>query len=135
VIADASAWSRSGQPQVSEPWANALRAGRIAVCSIVKLELLYVACDHASVLDFEALLAPLRDVPVTASVQRAAIAAVRDLAAIGPFHHRVPVADVLIAAAAQEAGIGVLHYDHHYDRLADVLAFESRWLAPSGALD
>jgi predicted nucleic acid-binding protein len=40
------------------------------------------------------------------------------------------VADVLIAAAAQEAGVGVLHYD----RLAEVLHFRSVWLAPAGSL-
>jgi hypothetical protein len=40
----------------------------------------------------------------------------------------------LIAAAAQEAGLGVLHYDHHYDRLAEVLSFASRWAAAPGSL-
>jgi hypothetical protein len=29
----------------------------------------------------------------------------------------------------------VLHYDHHYDRLADVLGFHSQWVAPAGTLD
>jgi predicted nucleic acid-binding protein len=46
----------------------------------------------------------------------------------------VPVADLLIAATAQDSGLGVLHYDHHYDRLAEVLTFETRWLAPPGTL-
>jgi predicted nucleic acid-binding protein len=41
---------------------------------------------------------------------------------------------VLIATAAQEAGVGVLHYDHHFDRLAEVLHFTSVWLAPAGSL-
>ncbi len=43
-------------------------------------------------------------------------------------------ADVLIAACAQEAGIGVLHYDARFDRLAEVMGFESRWIAPAGSL-
>jgi predicted nucleic acid-binding protein len=46
-----------------------------------------------------------------------------------------PIADALIAAAAQDAGVEVLHYDHHYDRLAQVLSFASVWLAPAGALE
>lgn len=41
--------------------------------------------------------------------------------------------DILIAAA-QEAGVGVLHYDHHFDRLAEVMHFSSVWLAPVGSL-
>jgi predicted nucleic acid-binding protein len=45
------------------------------------------------------------------------------------------IPDILIAAAAQDVAIGVLHYDHHYDRLAEVLNFESRWIAPPGSLD
>jgi len=40
----------------------------------------------------------------------------------------------LIAAAAQDASVGVLHYDAHFDRLAEVLDFESRWIAPPGSL-
>ena len=71
---------------------------------------------------------------MTVSVQRAAIGALRALADVAPRHHRVPLADALIAAAAQEAGVGVLHYDHHYDRLAEVLSFASRWAAPPGGL-
>ncbi|MDQ6803433.1 MAG: hypothetical protein M3065_00380 [Actinomycetota bacterium] len=44
---------------------------------------------------------------------------------------QIPLGDVL----AQEAGVGVIHYDRDFDRLAGVLAFESRWLAPPGAFD
>ena len=49
--------------------------------------------------------------------------------------HRVPFADALIAAAAQDAGVDALHYNHHYDRLALALHFTSVWVAPPGALE
>lgn len=40
--------------------------------------------------------------------------------------HRVPLADALTAAAAAEyGGIAVLHCDAHFNKLAEVLAFES----------
>lgn len=117
-----------------DAWAHALRAGQIATCAITTLELLRVPRTIDELLATEAGLAQLRDIPVSVSVQRAAITALRDLAATGPLHHRVPLPDVLIAAAAQDAGVAVLHYDHHYDRLAEVLTFESRWLAPPGSL-
>jgi predicted nucleic acid-binding protein len=74
------------------------------------------------------------DIPMTDSIHRAALTAVRELARRGAGWHRVPVVDVLVAAAAQEAGVGVLHYDHHFDRLAEVLHFRSAWLAPAGSL-
>jgi predicted nucleic acid-binding protein len=116
-------------------WATALRSRQIATCSIVTLELLYSARDEREFTTIEAEQALLRDVSVAASAQRAAIGALRDLASDGPGQHRVPLADALIAAAAQEAGVDVLHYDHHYERLAQVLHFTSVWIAPPGALE
>lgn len=134
LIADTSVWLRAGHPALREPWAAALRVGTIATCSIVALELLYSTRDAREFRDVEADQSTVREIPVTVSVQRAAIGALRALADRGPLHHRVPPADALIAAAAQEAGVGVLHYDHHYDRLAEVLSFPSRWAAPPGSL-
>jgi predicted nucleic acid-binding protein len=46
----------------------------------------------------------------------------------------VPIPDVLTAAVAVDHGLGVLHYDAHFDRLAAVMGFESVWLAPRGTL-
>lgn len=133
-IADKSAWKRARHPAVADAWRRAVAAGQIATCPIVNMELLYSARDAASFDDRERLLSALRDVPITRSVTNAAIAAMRDLVARRPLYHRVKLPDALIAAAAQDVGIGVLHYDRHYDRLAEVLQFESRWIAPPGTL-
>ncbi len=134
LIADTSAWVRASDPRVRGQWADALRSRQIATCSIVTLELLYSTRDAQELATLEAEQALLREVPVTVSAQRAAIGSLRDLAAGGPGQHRVPIADALIAAAAQDAGVDVLHYDHHYDRLAQVLGFVSVWIAPAGTL-
>lgn len=134
LIADTSAWARASHPLIRDLWAAALRGRQIATCSIVTLELLYSARDAQDLAIVEAEQALLRDVPVATSAQRAAIGALRDLASAGPGQHRVPLADALIAAAAQDAGVAVLHYDHHYDRLAEVLNFASIWIAPPGTL-
>ena len=41
-------------------------------------------------------------------------------------YHRAPPTDALIAAAAaQHGGLAVLHRDAHFDRLAEVLTFQS----------
>lgn len=48
--------------------------------------------------------------------------------------HRIPIVDYLVAAAAQEINATVLHYDADYDVLAEVMDFESAWLAPAGSL-
>lgn len=134
LIADTSARIRTHARGVREQWVAAVESEQIATCSIVTMELLFSARDAASVAQTEKIEAAFRQIPVTASVQRAAIAAVRELAQGGAGNHRVPPPDLMIAAAAQEAGVGVLHYDNHYDRLAEVLNFDSVWIAPPGSL-
>lgn len=47
---------------------------------------------------------------------------------------RVPIVDYMVAAAAQELNAAVIHYDHDYDTLAEVLEFKSIWLAPAGTI-
>lgn len=134
-IADASAWNRAAHPRVAGRWTTALRNRQIATCPIVNLELLYSARDREELDDIAASLAQLRDVPLTRSVTNAAQRAYRELAAVRPRNQRsVRLPDLLIAACAQDSGIGVLHYDEDFDRLAEVLAFESRWIARRGSL-
>jgi len=79
-------------------------------------------------------LGALRTAPLTATVLRAAEDAMRTLAHRSAGAHRIPVVDYLIAAAAQETGAAVIHYDRDYDTLTDVMTFESVWLAPTGSL-
>ena len=129
-IADTSAWLRSGLPSVVGDWIEALRAGQVATCAPVMIEVLYTARNAEELDEVEARLRGIREIPVTRSVTQAAIWAMRELARKGALHHRVPLPDLLVAAAAQEAGVGVLHCDRHFDRLAEVLDFESRWLVP-----
>jgi predicted nucleic acid-binding protein len=134
-IADRSAWSNAAHATVKDEWVMALRNRQIATCPIVKLELLYSARDGDDYDRLDAILGALRDVPVTRSVTNAALSALRQLAHLQPLYQRsMRFPDLLIAAAAQDAAIGVLHYDHHYERLAEVLEFDSRWIAPAGSL-
>ena len=117
-----------------DSWAAAVRAGRILTCWPVRFELLFSTGNARDFAQLEHRLTAFRDIPITVSVQRAALTGLRELSERGAGHHRVPLADVLVAAAAQEGGVGVLHYDKHFDRLNEVLAFENRWIAPAGSL-
>jgi hypothetical protein len=47
---------------------------------------------------------------------------------------RLPIVDYLAAAAALELGAAVIHYDRDYDTLAELMGFQSVWLAPAGTL-
>jgi predicted nucleic acid-binding protein len=134
-VADTSAWARASHPTVAPHWKAAARAGDLLGCPIVTLELLYDAPDREHVEAVASGLAGMRQAPITRTVTDAATWAVRELADRGSAGaHRVPVPDALIAAAAAEAGFGVLHYDRHFDRLALALGFQSQWVAPPGAI-
>lgn len=79
-------------------------------------------------------LARLPSVEIDKDVEAAALEAQRELADIG--HRRLAPADVMIAACAHVAGMGVLHYDSDYDLLVKHtgLRFRSEWLAQPGVL-
>jgi predicted nucleic acid-binding protein len=101
-----------------------------------ELDPVLVAGVDADPVDAETFGHALRNVRITEATCRAAIAAMAELTVRGSDgYHRVKPPDPLIAASAQEASIGALHYDHDFDRLAEVLAFERRWLAPPGTFD
>ncbi len=132
LVVDTSAWARQRHPNVAPHFRDTADAGLLVGCPVVALELLTTAKDaqeHALLVKW---LSALRQAAVTQGVCAAALNASSELATAN--HPRIPVADYLIAAAAAERGFGVLHYDHHYDTLAEVLGFESVWIAPPGTL-
>lgn len=105
------------------------------MCGIVEFELLYSARSRADVTALRQELSVLRHLAITQTVVDAAVHSVAALADRGADgNHRVSPSDALIAACAAEHGCAVLHYDRHYDRLAEVLGFTSIWLAPAGSL-
>ncbi len=135
-IADTSAWARADRPSLRRRFGAALRNEQIATCAIVSLEFLHSARNGVEFDERMGLLAQLRDVPVGRSVTSSALIAYRELAHRQPlFHRSVKLPDLLVAAAAADVGIGVLHYDADFDTLAEVLPFESRWIARRGSLD
>jgi predicted nucleic acid-binding protein len=133
-VADTSAWARAHR--IGTAWEDALRGGQIASCEIVAFELLFSTRDGVEFDRRSASLGTLPVAPVVPSVLISARDAFRELAHRHPlFHRSVTVPDLIIAAAAAEAGLGVLHYDADFDTLATVLRFESRWIAARGSLD
>jgi hypothetical protein len=45
------------------------------------------------------------------------------------------VPDLLIAAAAEKAGLVLLHYDADFDQIARVTGQICEWVVPSGSID
>lgn len=134
LVVDTSAWSRAHHPQVREPWTHALRADRVRISALVRFEILLTALDGQSFDTLAERLSALRPAPLTGAVLRAAQDAMRALSHRSAGAQRLPIVDYLAAAAAQEIGGAVLHYDSDYDTLAEIMEFESIWLAPAGSL-
>jgi predicted nucleic acid-binding protein len=121
LVIDTSAWVRQRDATVQPRWEATLRAGMLASCPVVTLELLAAARDEHEFSALVAALDTLPQAPVTTSACRAALTASRALRG----SRRLPAADYLIAAAAAERGFGVLHEDRHFDTLAGVLGVPS----------
>jgi predicted nucleic acid-binding protein len=137
LIADTSVWSvvPRAPAEVKTAWAEALRLQRIWTSPIVGLEWLHDARDSAQLEDRREHLDLLRCVTVSQRTCEAAIRAIAELARTHPpGYHRVSPGDALIAASAAGRGLAVLHYDHHFDKLAPALGFPSVWLAPPGTI-
>ncbi|HSZ05057.1 MAG TPA: PIN domain-containing protein [Solirubrobacteraceae bacterium] len=132
LVVDTSAWARQRHPKVAAHFRDTAQADLLVGCPVVALELLTTAKDEVEHGLLAKRLSSLRQAPITQGVCAAALTASGELASAN--QPRVPVADYLIAAAAAERGFGVLHYDHHYDTLADALGFESVWIVPPGTI-
>lgn len=71
--------------------------------------------------------------PITEDCLDRAIAVQRELAERG-LHRAVTTKDLIIAAAAELAGLVVLHYDHDFDRIAEVTGQATEWVVPAGTV-
>jgi predicted nucleic acid-binding protein len=109
-------------------------ARRLRISPLVRFEILLSARDGQSFDTLAERLSALHKAPLNGSVIAAAERAMGALAGRSAGSHRLPIVDYLVAASAQELGAAVIHYDRDYDTLAELLDFESIWLAPAGAL-
>ena len=133
-LADTSVWARKDKPGL-EWFGLAVEDGRIAVCDMVAMELLWSARDIA---DFQAIEEGLLSCPWAKIEPRDWDEARRvfgELAGRGPLDHRqVKIPDLLIAAVAARSSLTVVHYDVDYDVIASVTGQGTRWAAPRGSV-
>ncbi len=138
LLIDNSAWARLTSQRLdaarAETVATWMAELQLATCLPFLLEARYSARSGSERSAMMADLAELPRVAIDKNIEVAALDAQRELADIG--HHRLPPADVMIAACADAAGMGVLHYDSDYDLLVKhtSLSFVSEWLTQPGLL-
>lgn len=132
-LVDTSVLGRAHQQRVGDRLDDLARRGQMWTCRLIDLEVVYGsrARDVPDVID-ERFALP--SAAITQAVLDRAVRVAGLLAQSG--HHRgaKPV-DLVVAAAAETAGLAVLHYDTDYDRIGTVTRQPTEWVAPTGSLD
>lgn len=133
-LADTSVLSRAARvPEIGRRIADLRRSGALWTCGLVSLEVGYSARNHTEWDSVQQAQAQLHQATVTGSVAGRALEVQGLLAQRG--HHRVALPDLIIAAAAEEAGVAVLHYDRDYESIAEVTRQSAEWVVPAGSID
>jgi predicted nucleic acid-binding protein len=130
---DKSALARMQHGQVQARLRPIIEAGEAATCAIVDLEVLYSTrnrIEHARARARRELA--YRRIELTEAIFRRAIEVQGLLAGRG--RHRLPIPDLIIAAAAESASMTVLHYDSDFDAIGAVTGQAMEWVAPRGSL-
>jgi predicted nucleic acid-binding protein len=127
-------WVRDRRFPHLADWFNAeVEAGRVLVCDLVVLELTRLAPNEDRVRGVAARLDAFESVPMPGKLWSRA-REVQLLLAPDGNHRRVPPADLLLAAAAEEEGVPLVHYDRDYERVAVVTDLQHRWMVADGSL-
>jgi predicted nucleic acid-binding protein len=137
MLADSTAWiwsRRAAYRHLREWFDEQLLAGGIATCDQVRLELLEGV--HSSQYEQRARELDALDLcPITEREWSRAGEVQAKLAGLKTDYHKgIRPADLLIAAAAETAGVELLHYDSHFERVQETTEQPMRWLAPKGTL-
>ena len=131
LLADTSAWMQARRDaKARKRFLGAIERDDVRWCWPVRYELMVDAKGVDGIAAVERTLDGLREIPVDRGVQRAVLATMRELADEGSHGaHRFPLTDLTVAAAAQAAGVGILHFDGHLERLGEHLGVEANWIS------
>ena len=127
-------WVRDRRFPELAAWFNvAVEAGLVLVCDLVILELTRLAPNERRAREVTDRLAAFEAIPMPPGLWARAREMQLALTASGD-HRQVPPADLLLAAAAVEAGVALVHYDRDYERIAAASELRQEWLVPDGTL-
>lgn len=108
---------------------------QIAICDVVKLELLHHESTPSGFRSRRADLDTLPSLPIDPAVCARALEIQAGLGERrGAKHRAVKLPDYLIAAAAELADVTVLHYDSDYEAVASLTGQRHEWIARRGSL-
>ncbi|GAA1386633.1 MULTISPECIES: PIN domain nuclease [Catellatospora] len=133
-LADTSAIARVRHEPVRAELTRLGKAGLLATCVVVDLEVLYSARTPAEYARTAALRAAgFVDLPPTPEIARRA-REIQAMLARRSQHRAAGCPDILTAAIAEHYGAIVLHYDSDFDHIAAVSGLQTRWVVPRGSV-
>ena len=132
-LVDTSVLTRVDTVGVRAVLSGHLRSGSAARASISDLEVGFSARNAAEWDALTTAVATFVLIETTDAHVRRARHVQRRLAERGLRGRKVPA--LLIAAAAEDHGLVVLHYDVDFDLIEEVTGQPTEWVAPAGSID
>ncbi len=132
-LLDTSVLTRLKQPLVRAVVEPLVASGRGARAAISDLEIGFMARNEAEWDSRMRALEVLVRVETTAQHVRRAQQVQRMLASRSQRGRKIP--DLLVAAAAEEVGYTILHYDRDFDLISSVTGQSCEWVSPPGTID
>lgn len=132
-LGDTSALARLGRSLVADRLVPLLESGLVARCTPTDLE---AGLSSTSPVLHRAMRQDRSAWPFVEMTQRTLdrAVAVQDALAERSQQRGAKIADLLIAAAAEGAGLVVLHYDHEFDLIAEITGQPTEWVLPAGTV-
>jgi len=131
-LADKSALARMPIAAVRARLEPLLVDGLVATCGIIDLEIGFSAQTAGVHRDVRRERRSLPRARIDDDVLDRALEVQGLLADRG--QHRLPIPDLVIAAAAESADLTVLHYDADFERIAEVTGQAHDWVVPRGSV-
>lgn len=132
-LVDTSVLTRLEHAAVRAALESRAAAGEVARAGISDLEIGFSARNAGEWTRLTAALSAFTLIETEAAHVRRARQVQRLLASRGFRGRKVP--DLLIAAAAEENGLAVLHYDADFDLITRVTGQRCEWVVPAGTID
>jgi predicted nucleic acid-binding protein len=132
-LVDTSVIKRLGRSAVRDVVEPLAAAGRLGRAAITDLEVGYSAHNAEEWDRLMQALDAFDPVDTTAGHVRRALQVQRMLAQRSQRGWKIP--DLLIAAAAEELDVAVLHYDADFELIASVTGQRGQWVVPAGSVD
>jgi predicted nucleic acid-binding protein len=131
-LLDTSVLKRLGHPDVRTVVETLAARGQLARPTICDLEVGYSARNAGDWDDLLGALSAFVAIETTAAHLRRALQVQRLLAERSQRGRKIP--DLLVAAAAEEQALTVLHYNSDFDLISQITGQPSRWVVASGTI-